>query len=136
MKKLIVIAIASAAFLSFTATIAHAKVGETIQGTPVGLEHSPPDDIVAHALTNGDGNVTFNNLKPGHYSFVLTDTSTLKVPCRMAVTFGREKFPISEPILPGKRGAQAFALDRSGQKLFVVLEGTGSSITVHLQTDK
>jgi hypothetical protein len=134
MKKLTIVAVTFALLLALSPAHAFAD-GKPIDGTDVGIDHDP-GTIYAHALTNGDGNVTFNNLKPGRYTFVLTDTSTLKVPCRMAVTFGREKLPISEPILPGKRGTQAFALDRSGQKLSVVLEGTGSSITVHLQTDK
>ena len=56
----------------------------------------------------------------------------------MLVTFnkGAAKLPLSEPILPGKRGSQGYAVDKSGRKLTVVLDGTGGSITVHLQTDK
>jgi hypothetical protein len=137
MKRFTSVIAVCAALLFCASTSAFAKVGELIQGTPVGLEHGPPGgEIVARAPTNGDGNVTFNNLKPGHYSFVLTDTSTLKVPCRISVTFGREKLPISERILPGKRGGSAYAVDSTGHKLAVVVDKPGGSITVHLQTDK
>src|ERR1035437_2583622 len=137
MKKFSAVLAVCAFSLTLTAAIAYAKIGEPISGVPVGLEHSPPDDIVARAVTNGEGTVTFSNLKPGRYSFALMDTSTLRVPCRVLVTFNKEstKLPISEPILPGKRGTQAFALDRSGRKLTLVLDGTGGQIAIHIQAD-
>ena len=137
MKRFTALAAACAALLTISATIAYAKIGEPISGVPVGLEHSPPDDIVARAVTNGEGNITFNNLKSGRYTFVLLDTSALKVPCRMAVTFskGTAKLPISEPILPGKRGSQAFALDESGRKLTVIIGESGGQIAIHVQAD-
>ena len=128
-----------AAFLILATTAAFAEPGKPIDGTDVGLDHQPPTppQIVARGATSGEGNVTFNNLKPGLYTFVLLDTSTLKVPCRVLVTFNKgAKLPLSEPILPGKRGSQGYAVDKSGRKLTVVLEGTGGSITVHVQTDK
>jgi len=135
MKRFTAVIAVCAAFLTLTATAAFAKVGDPIPGIPVGLE-GDPGSIVAPIPTNGEGNVTFNNMKPGRYTFVLIDTSTLKVPCRISVTFGREKLPISEAILPGKHGAQAFALDKSGHKLTVALDRAGGQITVHLQTEK
>ena len=135
MKKLIAITIASAAFFTFTTTAAHAKAGEPIASIPIGLE-GDPGSIVAPSATNGEGNVTFTNLKPGRYTVFLPDSSTLKVPCRAAITFGREKLKASEPIAPGKKGAKAYALDSTGQKLTVVLDKPGISITLHLQADK
>ena len=140
MRKFTAVFVAFAAVVALTAAIAFAEPGKPIDGTDVGLDHQPPTppQIVARGATNGEGNVTFGNLKPGSYTFVLTDTSTLKVPCRVLVTFnkGTAKLPISEPILPGKRGAQAYALDRSGRKLTVVLDGVGDQINIHVKTDK
>ena len=136
MKRFTAVIAVCAAFLTLTATAAFAEPGRPIQGTEVGLDHEPPGGIVARAKTDGEGNITFNNLKPGRYTFVLLDTSSLKVPCRISVTFGREKLPISEAILPGKRGTQGYALNKSGHKLTVVLDRAGGQITVHLQTDK
>jgi hypothetical protein len=54
------------------------------------------------------------------------------------VTFnkGNVKLPISEPILPGKRGAQAFALDKARSKLFLVIGESGGSVTLQLVADK
>ena len=135
MKKLIAITIASAAFFAFTATAARAKAGEPIASIPIGLE-GDPGSIVAPSASNGEGNVTFTNLKPGRYTVFLPDSSTLKVPCRMAITFGREKLRASEPIAPGKMGAKAYALDSTGRKLTVVLDKPGTPITVQLLSDK
>ena len=135
MKKFAAAIVAFTALVAFTTTIAFAEPGKPIDGTDVGLDHNPGGGIIARAVTNREGNVTFGNLKPGTYTFVLMDTSTLKVPCRVSVTFGREKLPVSEPISPGKRGAQAFALDRSGRKLTVVVDKIGAQITIHVQSD-
>ena len=136
MKMLKIITAVFAACLTLTTATAFAEPGKPIQGTEVGLDHEPPGGIVARAVTSSEGNVTFGNLKPGKYTFELLDTSTLKVPCRVSVTFGREKLPVSEPIMPGKRGAQGWAMDRGGRKLTVVVDKTGGQITIHVQTDK
>ena len=136
MKKIIVFAAAFAAFLTLTAASVFAEPGRPIQGQEVGLDHEPPGGIMARAATNGEGNVTFNNLKPGRYTSVLVDTSSLKVPCRVQVTFnkGGAKLPLSELVMPGKRGAQGFAFDRSGRKLTVVIAEAGGSISVHVSS--
>jgi hypothetical protein len=136
MKRFTAVIAVCAAFLTLMATASFAEPGKPIDGTDVGLDHNPGGGIVARAVTDREGNVTFSKLKSGSYSVVLMDTSSLKVPCRISVTFGREKLPISEAILPGKHGAQAFALDKSGHKLTVVLDRAGGQITVHLQSDK
>jgi hypothetical protein len=136
MKKFSALLALCAFSLTLTASIAHAKQGDPIPGIPVGLEGDPGSIMVAHAVTNGEGNVTFTNLRPGHYTFVLTDTSTLKVPCQMLVTSNRNplRLPISETILPGKSGSQAYALDSSGHKLTVTIQGLGGLIGVHLSS--
>ena len=136
MKRFTTLFAVCAVFLALTATAAFAEPGKPIEGTDVGLDHEPGGGIIARAATDRGGNVNFGNLKPGKYTFVIMDISTLKVPCRVLVTFGREKLHLSEAILPGKRGAQTFALDSSGRKLTVAFDGTGGSITVHVQTDK
>ena len=135
MKRLIAFT-ACAAFLMVTAAVAHATVGVPLSGTPIILDHDPPEppEMVAHGTTNGEGNITFSNLKPGNYTFVLADTSTLKVQCQVVVTVGREKLPVSAPIPPGKRGASANVLDRSGRKLTVVIDKAGGSITINVSS--
>ena len=134
MKRLISLIAVCAALLTITAIFAYAKQGDPIPGIPVGLEGDPDPRMVVEAVTNEGGNVNFNNLKPGRYIVVLQDTSRLRVPCRISVTFGREKLPISEPILPGKPGTQGFALDRSGHKVTVVLDRPGGQITIHISS--
>lgn len=49
-----------------------ATAGVPIQGTSVGLDHEP-DGIIAHGTTDSDGNVSFRDLKPGHYVLVIDD---------------------------------------------------------------
>ena len=81
MKRLTVVFAAATLFLALQSTASFAEPGKPIDGTDVGLDHQPPTppQIVARGATSGEGNVTFNNLKPGLYTFVLLDTSTLKV---------------------------------------------------------
>ena len=143
MKRLIAAFAISAAFLTFSATAAHAKAGEPVTGTPIGLE-GDPGSIVAPILTDVEGNVTFRTLSPGRYTVVLIDMSKLTAPASLhivRITNIRANAKVEEPLVsgpiqPGKKGAKAYALDRNGSKLVVTFEAAGGSITVHLQTDK
>jgi len=139
MKKLIAFTAACAAFLMVTAAVAHATVTPS-QGTPIVLEHDPPwpPEMVAHGSTNSDGNITFSKLKPGNYTFVLADTGNLKSPAIFRITNvrvnGSQAGLGSAPIPPGKRGASASVVDRSGRKLTVVIDKAGGSITINVSS--
>jgi hypothetical protein len=132
MKIIAAIIAACVAGVFMAATIAYAMM-TPISGTPVGLEHDPAG-IVARGTTDGHGNVTFAKLKPGHYAVVLLDTSKLKAPVRIVVSTGPSAGPqISEPILPGKGGAPAYALDMSGRRLTVEIAYADGKITVSVE---
>jgi len=67
--------IAAAAGLLASPTLAHAG---TIQGTPIVLEHEPAG-VVARGVTDGHGQVTFENLKAGRYaSEIMWDMCTTR----------------------------------------------------------
>lgn len=118
MKKFAAFIAACAAGLLMTATIAHAGVG--IPSIPIGLEHDPGGSFVARGVTDGEGSVTFVKLPSGRYVLAIIDTSKLKAPARIVVDLGGVGLPeISEQILPGKSGAKAYALDKSGRRLVV-----------------
>jgi hypothetical protein len=132
MKIFAVIIVVCVASLSMAATIAYAKM-TPISGTSVGLEHDPAG-IIARGTTDGQGNVTFDKLKPGHYAVVLLDTSKLTAPVRVIVGTGPSAGPqISEPILPGKSGAPAYVLDMSGRRLTVEIAHADGKISVSVE---
>jgi len=132
MKIFAAIIAACVASVFMAATIAYAKM-TPISGTPVGLQHDTAG-IVARGTTDGQGNVTFGKLKPGHYAVVLLDTSKLEAPVRIIVGMGPSAGPqISEPILPGKSGAPAYALDMSGRRLTVEIAHPDGKITVSVE---
>jgi hypothetical protein len=58
------------AALALTTAAAFATVSP-IQGIPVGLEHDPGSEIIAHGVTDGKGQVSFGNLAPGKYLIVI-----------------------------------------------------------------
>ena len=131
--KIFVATIAACVASVFTAaTIAYATM-TPISGTPVGLENDPAG-IVARGTTDGQGTVTFDKLKPGHYAVVLLDTSKLEAPVRIIVGTGPSVGPqISEPILPGKSGAPVYALDMSGRRLTVEIAHADGEIKVSVE---
>ena len=105
---------ACAAGLIWTAT--HAQTtAKPIADTEVGLEHDPSNEMVAKAKTDGEGNVTFSNLKPGRYRVVLTDKSKLTVPARVTITGTAAAPRVSEPIAEGQYGSRAYALGPDGK---------------------
>ena len=105
---------ACAAGLIWTAT--HAQTtAKPIVDMEVGLEHDPSNEMVAKAKTDGEGNVTFSNLKPGRYRVVLTDKSKLTVPARVTITGTAAAPRVSEPIAEGQYGSKAYALGPDGK---------------------
>lgn len=97
-------------------TAAHAQTAvKPIADTEVGLEHDPSNEMVAKGKTDGEGNITFSNLKPGRYRIVLTDKSNLKVPMRVTITGTAAAPRVSEPIAEGQYGSKAYALGLDGK---------------------
>ncbi len=97
-------------------TAAHAQTtAKPIADTEVGLEHDPSNEMVAKAKTDGEGNVTFSNLKPGRYRVVLTDKSKLKVPTRVTISGTAAAPRVSESIAEGQYGSKAYALGPDGK---------------------
>ncbi len=97
-------------------TAAHAQTAaKPIAGTEVGLEHDPSNEMIAKGTTDGEGNVTFSNLKPGRYRVVLTDKSKLKVPTRVTISATAAAPRVSEPIAEGQYGSKAYALGPDGK---------------------
>lgn len=105
---------ACTAGLIWTATHAQTTV-QPIADTEVGLEHDPSNEMVAKGKTDGEGNVTFSNLKPGRYRVVLTDKSKLKVPTRVTIGGTAAAPRVSEPIAEGQYGSKAYALGPDGK---------------------
>ena len=114
MKIFVALIATCAAGLAWTA--AHAQTAaKPVAGTEVGLEHDPSNEMVAKGTTDRDGNVTFSNLKPGHYRVVLTDKSKLAVPTRVAISGPAAAPVVSEPIAEGQYGSKAYALGKDGR---------------------
>ncbi len=115
------------AALMLSATTAFATVTPS-SGTPVGVDHDP-GGIIATGTTDAKGNVSFGKIEPGRYSFLISDTSTLKTPATILVTSGVVSLT-SAPILPGK--GKAYALDGKGRKLVVEIGHSASRIAVNV----
>jgi hypothetical protein len=49
-----------------------AKVGDPIQGVPVGLDHDPGSVVISQTKTNSEGVAAFKNVKPGKYQLVIS----------------------------------------------------------------
>lgn len=128
----------SAATVLSTAASAQSTAGTPIQGTPVGLEHDPEGVRIDAGRTDARGNVTASNLAPGRYTVFLTDASKLKAPVRVTVSSPGAAPLVSEPVLPAESGSRAYALDRSGSRLVVMIRespsraGSGGQITVNV----
>jgi len=123
--------IAAAAGLLASPTLAHAG---TIQGTPIVLEHEPAG-VVARGVTDGHGQVTFENLKAGRYASEImwdmctTRRATVDIQSFQSGESGSVDL-VSAPIQCGKSGAPAFALDAAGRKLVAAIAKPGGRITI------
>lgn len=115
MKMFAAVIIACAATLAWTTAPAYAGPGDPIPGVGVGLEGDPEGVAVAKGVTDREGNVTFNNLKPGRYRVVLTDRLKLKVPVRVTITATTTAPMVSEPIAEGQPGSKSYALGKDGR---------------------
>jgi hypothetical protein len=114
MKMLVALIAACAAGLVWTTAHAQTTV-KPLAGTEVGLEHDPSNEMVAKGTTDPEGNVTFSNLKPGHYRVVLTGKSKLTVPARVTISGTPAAPRVSEPIAEGQYGSKAYALGPDGK---------------------
>jgi hypothetical protein len=125
MKMFVALVAACTAGLVWTA--AHAQTtAKPIAGTEVGLEHDPSSEMVAKAMTDPEGNVTFSNLKPGRYRVVLTDKSKLTVPARLTISGTAAAPRVSEPIAEGQYGSKAYALGPDGKWILTEVGAPGA----------
>lgn len=118
MKMFFTVVAACAASLVWAASPVQSKVGDPIPGIPVGLEGDPDGIVVAKGETDGGGNVTFSNQKPGRYVVTLIDTSKLKVLSRVTISGPSTASVVSEPFAVGST-KKAYALGKNGRRLVV-----------------
>ncbi|HZK99927.1 MAG TPA: hypothetical protein VFC47_08495, partial [Caulobacteraceae bacterium] len=93
--------------------------------------------VVARGVTDGHGQVTFENLKAGRYAgeimwdMCTTRRATIDIQSFQAGQSGSVDV-VSAPIQCGAPGAPAFALDAAGRKLAAVIAKPGGRITLTL----